>query len=244
MATFTDFANILPDPVNKIRDSGDINAAGTAGPGFASVNVKTINNNMFERTLSNRGVATTRSSSYFEIEITYNPMTPEEFWPVSSFLMTRRGMLKPFYVALPQFAEPRDATFATHIGTYTISAVGAHTAGATSMLIDTSHTSLEGTPKPGDMFTIADASDANHKKAYLVTMVETNALYHVDSTQPGVKECIVHFDPPLTRNVSDNSVINFANPLIRVKLKNDEFSYPLNTDNLYQFSLSLEEIEP
>jgi hypothetical protein len=118
MATFTTYANILPDPVNKIRTSGDINAAGTAGPGFASVDLTSVYNNMNSRTLSGRGISATRSKQYFQIKIGYNPMTPDEFWPIKSFINTRRGRLKAFYVALPQFAEPRNSTFSTFLNTY------------------------------------------------------------------------------------------------------------------------------
>ena len=62
-------------------------------------------------------------------------------------------------------------------------------------------------------------------------------------SQPDADERIVYFTPSLQRSVSDNAQINYNQPLIRVILKSDVQSYSLGTNNLYSFSLNLEEAQ-
>ncbi len=115
-------------------------------------------------------------------------------------------------------------------------------AGSTSFLIDGMSSS---DPKVGDLFTITDSADSNHTKAYMVTRIETNSTYNTaTSPQPASDERVLHFTPGLQRAVSDNSVINFHNPKIRVLMTSDVQEYSLNADNLYSFSLNLEEAQP
>tara|TARA_Y100001972_G_scaffold120536_1_gene163257 strand:+ start:2336 stop:3202 length:867 start_codon:yes stop_codon:yes gene_type:complete len=115
-------------------------------------------------------------------------------------------------------------------------------AGSTSFLIDGMSSS---DPKAGDLFTITDSADSNHTKAYMVTRIETNSTYNTaTSPQPASTERVLHFTPGLQRAVSDNSVINFHNPKIRVLMTSDVQEYSLNVDNLYSFSLNLEEAQP
>ena len=60
---------------------------------------------------------------------------------------------------------------------------------------------------------------------------------------PSSTQRIVYFTPHLQRSVSQaNAVIDYT-PLIRVILKTDIQSYSLATNNLYEFSLSLEEAQ-
>jgi hypothetical protein len=91
------------------------------------------------------------------------------------------------------------------------------------------------------MFTISDANDTSHLKMYKVTQVETNTVYN--STRPAVTERIIHFMPGLQKQTLNNSVLNFHNPLMRVVLASDVQQYDLNTNNLYSFSLKLEEAQ-
>ena len=54
-------------------------------------------------------------------------------------------------------------------------------------------------------------------------------------------ERYIYFTPNLSRATSDNSIVVFKNPKIRVILKSDVQEYALGTNNLYKFSLNLEE---
>lgn len=232
-----DYQNVLPDPNYEIgSDGGDGtsgNAAGSKGPGFASVTLTSKAPIMKTRTNSGRMVARALKFHQWNISISYNPMTRTEFEPVYNFLINRRGSLKPFFVSLPQYRNPQDSNMAG-----TIKVDGAAIAGATSMKIDGF---TAGNPTPGDLFTITDPSDSNHKKTYRVTQVETNT--HYNSAQPATAERIIHFMPGLQKATFDNADLVFTNPLIRV-IATDVQEYSLNKEGLYSFSLKLEEALP
>ena len=124
-------------------------------------------------------------------------------------------------------------------------------AGSTSMVIDGFTNSASTTPQPGDMFTVTDANDTNHTKMYQVTRVETpdNAnnydnFPHSSQSALANSERVIHFIPGLQRAVSDNSDIVFNTPKMRVILASDVQTYNLNVNNLYTFSLKLEEAQP
>ena len=236
MPVFTSFSDLLPDPNNKINTAGAVDATGTAGPGFAKVKFTSDNTTQVSRTISGRGVTASPSYHKWSFDISYNPMTRSEFDPVSTFLESRRGRLNPFYVILPQHAAPKDSAFAAN--TLTASAT---VAGSPTLMINGVST---GEPSPGDFFTITDSSDSNHKKAYKVLRVETSATYQSGTTAPTATQRRLWTQPPITRAVSAGATVNFVNPKFRVTQKGDTLEYDLDTDNLYQFSLSLEETLP
>lgn len=242
MPTFSTFSDLLPDPNNKINNAGVVDAAGTAGPGFTKIKFTSNSTTQVSRTISGRGVNASPSYHTWSFDISYNPLTRAEFDPVSSFLESRRGRLNPFYVILPQHAAPKDSTFANYAGSNTITASATAAGSPTLMLNGLSGSS--GSPSPGDFFTITDSSDVNHKKAYKVIRVEDNGTYQTGTTQPTTAQRRVWTQPPITRAVSAGAVVNFINPRFRVIQKGDTLEYDLDTDNLYQFSLSLEEILP
>tara|TARA_R110002074_G_scaffold141154_1_gene287567 strand:+ start:52 stop:912 length:861 start_codon:yes stop_codon:yes gene_type:complete len=281
------YQTILPDPNNPIGSAGQ--NTGTAGPGYASVQLTSKSPIMKTRTNSGRLVARAIVGHSWEIGLGYNPMTRLEFEPIYNFLLQRRGGLKPFFVSLPQYRVPQDSIFAayalanltivktnlvatdvlagnnyiiatpgnttwTNIGApastsgtpFTATEVGTGTgnvqaaAGSTSLLVD-GLTASNGSPSPGDLFTITDANDANHTKTYRVTQIETNTVY--DDLQPQTTERIIHFIPGLQKATYNNAILNFHNPLIRVTLASDVQEYSLNTEGLYSFSLKLEEAQ-
>lgn len=138
-------------------------------------------------------------------------------------------------------ANSTAGTVFTASGVGTGSGVAVAVAGSTSLLID-GLSGSSGDPRPGDLFTITDANDSNHTKAYRVTQVETNSVYN-GSPQPATTERIIHFMPGLQKAVANDSVIDFDNPLIRVVLASDTQQYSLDTHGLYTFSLKLEEAQ-
>ena len=251
MATFSSFLDILPDPVNPIGDAGQALATGSggaAGPGFASVKLSSNRNTMLDRTNSGRAVARSIAGHSWKVDINYNPLTRDEFEPVYSFLLSRLGKLNPFYVILPNQSASRNTTFATFAGgnvIYVEAGTTAANAGQTYMLID-GLTSSSGEPRPGDMFNVTDSTNTNHVKMYRLTRVETMATYTTTIADPPVShsERRIHFTPPLAYTVTNNQSLNFVNPKIRVRLAGDVQEYSLGTNNLYQFSLKLEEALP
>lgn len=251
MPTFTTFSDLLPDPNNKINNAGAADATGTAGPGFAKIKFASDNTTQVSRTISGRGVTASPSYHKWSFDISYNPMTREEFDPVSSFLESRRGRLNPFYVILPQHSKPKNTAFATYTAANPngVTAYSQTNTGLPATIPAGSPTIVmagitSGTPTPGDFFTITDSSDSNHKKVYKVIRVEDNGTYQTGTTQPSATQRRVWVQPPISRAVTTGSIINFIDPKFRVVQKGDTLEYDLDTDNLYQFSLSLEEILP
>lgn len=250
MAQFTNFQNILPDPNNSIGYAGQVGADVTApdsartGAGFASVDLSSVEKIMKNRTNSGRYTSRAASYQHWKIDIKYNPLTQQEFLPVYTFLLQKRGGLKPFYVSLPQYTAPQDSVFNSSGYADALSPTAAYFAGETSMRVDSGSFNylIHHTPLPGDVFNITDASNSNHKKAYMVTRVE-NAVNYFESPALSADELILHFSPGLAKDVSNTATLDFTNPLFKVVLSNDVQQYSLGTNNLYQYSLSLEEVQ-
>lgn len=203
--------NILPDPNNKINAAGEVDVAGSAGPGFASVKLASDQNIMRSRTNSGRVVTRAQSYHKWNINISYNPMTQAEFLPVYTFLLEKQGSLNPFFVSLPQYrnqvATNRSTTASQVAGAYTLSC------STTDIAV-------------GNLFTITDSNHSDHTKAYMVTRVGASDIT---------------FTPALAKEVSNGATIVFTNPLIKVVQTSDLQEYSLQSSNLYSFSLQLEE---
>lgn len=244
MATFTTFSNILPDPANPITDAGDASPTGTPGPGFSALSFQSITDTQVSRTVSGRGVQRDGGSQHWEFTISYNPMFRYQFDPIDTFLLARNPRRDPFYVILPQYSKPKDPTFAVYLNTHTLSVQDTPVAGSTNMLINHDGGAV-GLPKPGDMFNIVDPGDFNHQKIYKITRVETPSYYQAATTAPTANQFRIHFSPPLQRSIQTPfAPLRFLNPLFRVIAKGDVQEHSLNTDNLYSFSLAVEEIQP
>ncbi|MEK9894903.1 MAG: hypothetical protein VW518_00570, partial [Burkholderiaceae bacterium] len=216
------------------------------GPGYASIQINSVSKTLRDRTTS--GTLVARSAAYhsWEINIAYNPMTKEEFAPIYGFLLEKQGSLKPFYVAIPQYDTLQNSSFATYAASNNLETITSYNSGAISMILDGpnsyTHTS-NGTPLPGDMFTIS-STNSNHKKAYKVTRVETSALNQGTTPAPsGTGQVKIHFAPALQKDVENNADIVFHSPKVKVIQKDDVFSYSLGPNNLYSFGLSLEEVQ-
>lgn len=251
MASFTDFLNILPDPNNPIGYAGQAGSNVTSpdvsrvGPGYASVNLSSNEKIMKNRTNSGRYTSRSASSHFWKIDIKYNPMTSLEFNPIYSFLMQKRGGLLPFYVSLPQYVLPQDSTFAVNPYVDALSPTSIINSGETSVLLTNAsyNYTTNNTPLPGDVFNISDSLDSNHDKTYMVTRVETEANYKTGTAISGTDSIRVWFSPGVQKEVSSSSDFIFTNCLFKVALANDVQSYSLGTNNLYQYSLSLEEVQ-
>jgi len=232
------YMDILPDPTNKILDSGLANASGTAGPGFASVKLTSEQKTLMSRTHSGRVIRRAIAGQYWKIALTYNPLTRAEFDPVNSFLMAMQGSLKPFYVMLPQYSA-----FNTSNSSNPVTAADGATvpAGRTYMKISYSGA---GTPQPGDIFNIVDGTNSNHVKTYMVTRYETNSSHSTEFGALSSGQKRLSFNPPLVYSVPNGTELEFTDPKIKVIKTGSTQEYSLNTDNLYKFSLNLEEALP
>ena len=238
---FSNHLNILPDPNNPIGDGGE--TGGTAGPGFASVQITSEQPTMRDFTNSGRILARAIARHQWKININYNPMTETEFNRIYSFLLHRRGALNPFFVSLPQYRVPQNSVFASYAASNHLEAIASYSAGVTQVLIGKTNynNSTNKTPLPGDLFTI-DGTNSNHKKAYMVTRVEDSTDYQTGTTQPSSSQVKIYFTPGLAKGVGQTDDFVFHNPLIKV-VAQDIQQYSIDTNNLYKYSLSLEEVQ-
>ena len=245
MAAFSSFSNRLPDPNYAIADTGE-GGTGTVGPGFATVKVTA--NQPTSVSITNSGRATARSIAghRWRIAITNNPLTSAQFEPIYNFLLERRGRLKSFEVVLPQYNSPQTAITCASGTQLTID--GAVTAGATNFIVDNHSHASTGSLKPGDMFNITDSSNSNHKKTYRVVRVLNRADYLTGNQPPAADGSshhrIYYTSPSIEKGISDNSTLVTTNPIFRVAQEQDVREYSLGTNNLYQFSLNLIEVQP
>jgi len=238
MATFTSFANRLPDPNYGIAEDGSTSNTTVTGPGFKSVKFTSEQPTTISRTNSGRVITRAIVAHRWKVQITYNPMTRDQFEPVYNFLLEKRGRLKPFFVVLPQYASPRTATSGT------ISVLGSITSGDTNFLID-GMDSVTGGLRPGDMINFSDSGNSNHKKAYQIIKVHTNTnKLSSDSALNSTDKRRLYVTPSVEKGVADNSTITYTNPLFRVVQTSDVQEYSLGVNNLYTFSLNLEEAQP
>lgn len=238
MSSFGSFANRLPDPNFGISEDGGRANTNIAGPGFASVKFDSQRPVSVSRTNSGRVITRAIAGQKWNIQVTYNPMTRDEFEPVHSFLLDR-GRLKPFFISLPQYLDTRKTTLSD-----TILVDGAVTAGDAYVRLDgfSDDVAANGL-RPGDMITFSDDNNSNHLKAYKITKVFTNSNY-LTGLQPNTGERIVYTHPPIEKDISDNATVNYTETLVRVIMTTDVVEYTLGTNNLYQFSLNLEEAQP
>lgn len=242
MPALTNFTNILPNPNNAYNVAGQ-DSGNNVGPGFNSVKLSSKHQINKTRTNSGRLITRELSGHQWNINISYNPLTREEFDSVYSFLLQARGTMKPFFVSLPQYSAPKNTTFASYSDVNNFSPTALHAAGVSEILISESgYTVANGTPSPGDLFTVSDNShDSNHTKVYQVTKVESSADH---ATSPGANDRLrVHFIPALQRSVSTSAKLIFSNPLFRVILGSDVQEQSLGSNGLFQFSLKLEEAQ-
>ncbi len=234
---------ILPDPNYRISGGGD-NASGSYGPGFAQIKLNNSHKVLSTRTNSQRLIARSIAGQKWDIGINYNPMTREEFEPVVTFLLGKQGPLTPFFVSLPQYRASQNSTWDTTVlnANYTPRVNGAVVAAKSEVMVEINTTGgataysigSMGYPTPGDMCTFT-----NHTKAYLITRVETPS--DNQTAIPDANNFRLTLSPSLSKAVSDEETINFSKPLIKVVLPKPLASYTLNKDNLYSFSLKLEE---
>ena len=244
MPTLITFTDRLPDPNWTIQDTGAGHASSyTAGPGFKSIKISSSAPVQISQTNSGRVITRQVAGHKWNIGITYNPMTRDQFEPVYSFLLQRKGRLNPFYVVLPNQSSSRNTAFNAWLATpKVILAAGALNAGVDVMKQKVHSDVVTTQPQPGDMFTITDDEDSLHTKIYRITRV-TNEDYHLAGSVPADVERYVYFTPNLQRATANNSTINYTNPQIRVILKRDIQEFSLGTNNLYTFGLQVEEAQ-
>ena len=103
------YQDTLPDPSNPIGNAGQ--NTGTNGPGYRSVALSSKSKTMKSITNSGRMVRRSNGLHSWDISISYNPMTREEFEPINAFLMHKRGSFDSFLFLYPSIKSLRMQVF-------------------------------------------------------------------------------------------------------------------------------------
>jgi len=216
---------VLPDPDYGITAAGE--EGGTLGQPFASVKLSLSQPDEYDRGIRGRLIHRNNKTYAWNIGITYNPMTRAQFSPIYNFLMEKYGSHKPFYVALPQYKQPYNTSFDV-IPDLPL-AVSALAGGQTDLKCTYDGTANK--PTQGDMFNIVDPTNTQHTQVYMVCKAS-----NVGTT------LTINFVPRI-RNITDisNTTIRFNSPLFKVIQTQDIQEYSLGNNNLYSFSLRLQE---
>jgi hypothetical protein len=220
------FLDTLPDPTFKMGIAGDDDASGTPGPGFASVKLKSVQPMISTDVNSRRHEKDTSFYHKWEIAITYNPLTCLQFHPVYTFLALKKNTLEPFYVSLPQYSGQL-TTEKVSLSGYT------YPKGFDAIDVEDVDTAPV-TTQPGQLFTIG-----SNEKVYMTTRVETPSDFVL--TLAGGSDERLYFTPSLLEDITDTSLY-FLNRKIKVRQVGNTVEYALKSNNLFQFSLRLEEV--
>lgn len=244
------FQNILPDPNNNIAPAGNSDGTGNAaGPGYASVSLSSVLPSITTRTNSGSTIVRNIAGHKWQLSISYNPLTRAQFEPLYTFLIQKKGSGTHFFVELPQYKNPQNSTFTTFVGSNNFAPTGDLTSGVDNFLISNGsyNSGSNGTPSVGDIFSITDTNDTNHKKVYMITRVETSvgADNETSPAPSGVTQLRIHCTPPLQKAVqASTTTIKFKDVQFRVINTAKDTGYSLDVDNLYKLSLKLEEAQP
>ena len=160
-----------------------------------------------------------RGGQRFRVRFDYAPMTKDEFATIWAFLMSKKGRLEKFTLALPN-QEPRGVATPASSQQFQIKTTQAT---GSSVVIKNCTTSTTGIFKAGDFFSIA-----GHGKIYVVT--DTS----VDSDGSG--DATVNFIPELISEATQDDIVTFE-PVLQVALLNDELTVALPANRTRNFSV-------
>jgi hypothetical protein len=208
-------------------------------PGFKGVGIRGNNATQVGTARSGRRIATRAGGGHrWSFSIEYNEIPWDVFAPVSAFLHSREGRLKPFFVSIPPHTRPRDVDFGNFCLTNNLGTVGVTNAGSSKILFSAA-TSIVGNPMPGDFFNILDPLAMEHTKAYKVVGVE-NASNYISNAVPANQRRIT-FKPPLIKAVSSGSLVKFIQPMFKVSMLEDFYEDNIDADLLVTQRISVEE---
>lgn len=198
------FQNVLPDPNNTIGDTGKATVGG-AGPGYKSVSVTSKQDVMNERTNSGRLITRIASGHSWEVSIAYNPLTREEFEPLNSFLLHKKGGLLPFFVSLPQNKVSQSTAFAKTVRPDTEAVGGVNGLGKEPLATHVPQNG--GTFIVGQQYKITTATSTNWSSVGGSTSASVNQLFV--ATAAGTSG-LGAAEPTYTKSGADNILMSFA----------------------------------
>jgi hypothetical protein len=184
-------------------------------PEFSRVSITSRHSTVRSEARNGRTQVRSVGSQRWALTGRYNDLTRAQFAPIFAFVMSQEGGVEDFTVVPPVISD----SSGTRTGA--MAAVGAHTAGDTTVRVDGG----TGTIKAGDFVKFA-----SHDKVYMVT-ADFSALSADLSIQPG-----------LIAAVPDNSALTYNNVPFKVRLENEVQQWALSGYDRYNFEIDFIEV--
>jgi hypothetical protein len=188
---------------------------------FRAVNFRSNQKTLFSETDSGKTFRRQVQGQRFSFTVSYPPMKRTEFAPIMAFIMKQRARKENFTITLPSYFN----ALGSETGTLLVN--GAHSVADTTIAIDGFASDGAGRLKAGDLIKFA------HDKVYMI----------IDDVTSSSNAATVTIEPPLRTALTNNSSVAYDSIQFTVHLASDVQEYSLGTNNLYTFSLNLEEAQ-
>jgi len=205
---------------------------------FASITIKSVYPGTTSATDSGRVYRLNYGDQYFEIQLSYPPMTRGEAAQVVAFLEAQKGRLTEFKCPLGPYSNTNGVynTLSPRPANDDIYGSGAHSAGDSTIEYDSDWTPTYYNPlTDGNMFQPGDyITFANHLKVYMITEIVSNP------NSAGIGSFKI--TPPLTQDVPTGGVlINVNNVEMTVFQNTEAMMYETGLKGFVELSLNLRE---
>jgi len=175
------------------------------------------------QTASGRVIRASNGTTLWRGTLVYPPMTLAEFRPIQATVALAQGQLNDFDITIPLVS----ASQSVNAGLITATVDGAHTAGDTTIAVDTNATTAN-ILKAGDVVRFA-----NHTKVYMCT---------TDINTDGANKATINIQPALVEDLSDTESVTVHNVPFRMILSNDVQEFQYRTDGLVNYEIDVEEV--
>lgn len=191
--------------------------------GFSASNFKQNTITKRTQTASGRQVRQTNSTTLWSATLIYPILSLAQFRPVAGFIALAQGALNEFDIVIPTVSESQS----TNASTLTATVDGNHTAGDTTINVDTNI--INGSAmKGGDVIRFA-----NHTKVYMLT---------TDANTDASGNVVFNIQPALVENLTNAESITTTNVPFRMILSSDAQEFNYRTDNLVSYEIDVEEV--
>jgi hypothetical protein len=194
-----------------------------SSPGFTTANFKQATVTKRTQTASGRVIRASNGTTLWRGTLVYPPMTLAEFRPIQATVALAQGQLNDFDITIPLVS----ASQSVNAGAITATVDGAHTAGDTTIAVDTNATTAN-ILKAGDVVRFA-----NHTKVYMCT---------TDINTDGSNKATINIQPALVEDLSNSESVTVHNVPFRMILSNDVQEFQYRTDGLVNYEIDVEEV--
>jgi hypothetical protein len=194
-----------------------------SSPGFTTANFKQATVTKRTQTASGRVIRASNGTTLWRGTLVYPPMTLAEFRPIQATVALAQGQLNDFDITIPLVS----ASQSVNAGAITATVDGAHSAGDTTIAVDTNATTAN-ILKAGDVVRFA-----NHTKVYMCT---------TDINTDGSNKATINIQPALVEDLSNSESVTVHNVPFRMILSNDVQEFQYRTDGLVNYEIDVEEV--